>query len=95
VRSIGSDFETQLRTVFTGWVCYPFAEYLDPTNFNSKSILSHYVPALAADDPTEKKAAYYQLGTKTGMALDALVASPATKPDVGVVKWDGANWGPA
>jgi hypothetical protein len=98
-RSVGPEFDTSLRDAsggnFAGWVCYPYQEYLDQDPpANNQSIKSDYTPPLATDDPTDQKSAYYQLGIKAGMVLDALVANPGSKPDVGILTWNGSNWGP-
>jgi hypothetical protein len=69
LRSIGSDFDAQLRAAsggnFAGWVCYPFREYLDPSAPNPKSRLSNTSPSLATDDPTDPNSAYYQTRQKS------------------------------
>jgi hypothetical protein len=94
LRSIGSDFDTQLRAAnggnFAGWVCYPFREFLDPTTPNPKSLLSNSSPSLATDDPTDPNSAYYQLGKKAANVLDRMVSGLPL--DVGVTGWDGAKW---
>jgi hypothetical protein len=97
LRSVGPDFDTSLRDAnggnFSGWVCYPYQEYLDQDPpANNQSIKSDFTPPLATDDPTDQKSAYYQLGLKAGAVLDALVANPGTKPDVGILTWNGSSW---
>jgi hypothetical protein len=93
IRSLGPAFDAQLRAPnggkFTGWVCYPFREYLDPLAANPNSLVSSTTPALATDDPTDQNSAYYQLGKKTAQVLDRIVAGTTT--NVGVVAWDGKN----
>jgi hypothetical protein len=95
LRSVGADFDAQLRAPaggnFTGWVCYPYKEYLDPPA-SAQSIQSTSTPALATEDPTDLNTAYYQLGKKTAQVLDQLKANPHAQPDAGVVMWDGMKW---
>jgi hypothetical protein len=98
-RSIGPEFDMNLRDAsggnFAGWVCYPYEDYLDQDPpANKQSIKSDYTPPLATDDPTDQKSAYYQLGIKAGTVLDALVTTPGSKPDVGILTWNGSDWGP-
>jgi hypothetical protein len=94
-RSIGPDFDTNLRAVgggnFYGWVCYPYKEYQTQPQ-NNQSIKSDYTPDLATDDPADKNTAYYQLGKKTAAVLNYLACpppGPPAKPDVGIKTWDG------
>lgn len=98
-RSVGPEFDTRLHDAtggaFSGWVCYPYREYLDqdpvPT---SRSILSNSTPPLATDDPADQKSAYYQLGEKAVALLTALNKSPppTSTPNVGITTWNGSAW---
>ena len=73
----------------------PYQEYLDQDPPPSlRSIKSDSTPQLATDDPTDTKSAYYQLGIKAAKVLDELVLHPGTKPDVGILTWNGSDWGP-
>jgi hypothetical protein len=59
-----------------------------------RSIKSDSTPQLATDDPTDPKNAYYQLGIKAAKVLDELDKNLGKKPDVGIVTWNGSDWGP-
>jgi hypothetical protein len=99
-RSVGPDFDSELRSVsggnFSGWVCYPYKQYLDqdpPASNQSK--VSDSTPALADEDPTNKpieKSGYYQLGVKAAKVLNCLVQYSDCKPNVGVATWNGSAW---
>jgi hypothetical protein len=98
-RSVGPEFDARLRDAsggnFSGWVCYPYQEYLDQDPpANAQSLKSDYAPALATDDPTDQKSAYYQLGRKAATVLAALDTKPppTTTPNVGITTWNGSNW---
>jgi hypothetical protein len=96
LRSVGPEFDTGLRDPnggnFSGWVCYPFHEYLDHDPAPStKSIKSDHTPHLATNDPTYKKSAYYQLGIKAARVLDAL-KKQKKKLNVGTATWNGSRW---
>jgi hypothetical protein len=98
-RSVGPDFDMTLRDVnggdFTGWVSYPYIEYLDQDPAPSQhSKLSTSTPYLANDPKVYKNAAYYQLGLKAALVLNCLVQYPGCKPNVGIVTWNGSAWVP-
>jgi hypothetical protein len=86
LRSLGNvDFDTQLRTTggFSGWVCYPFKEYVKASGANT--VYSPSTPNLVASDPTDTKTSYYQLGLK---AVDALIENPAK---LATWTWNGST----
>jgi hypothetical protein len=77
LRSLGNvDFDKQLRAAgggkFSGWVCYPYEEYVP--DFGANTVHSRSTPNLATPYPTDRNSAYWQLGQK---AVDALNQNPA------------------
>jgi hypothetical protein len=99
LREVGNkDFDAQLRDSttpkkgghFTGWVCYPYQEYVLASG---QSMNSTTTPMLYTDDPNPKiykNTAYYQLGVAAAAILDQLKNNQPL--NAGLTTWDGTQW---
>jgi hypothetical protein len=94
LRSLGNDdFDKQLRDAgggkFSGWVCYPYQEYVAATGANS--VYSRSTPQLATLYPTDRNTGYWQLGQKAVDALNGNSAKLATW-DSSTSSWVDGNF---